>query len=143
MRFEANRYGPYANRLDHLLNSLDGSYLHCDKRISGATPFDTVQIDNAKREKVTLYLKSQDVRGYLPPLEATDALIDGFQSPLGMEVLATVDWLLAREGCEPTLAGIKNGLNQWPAGKSAAQRKQRLFTDRYIEEALFRLKEFH
>lgn len=26
LRFEANRYGPYANRLTHLLNGLDGSY---------------------------------------------------------------------------------------------------------------------
>ncbi len=36
LRFAANRYGPHATRLTHLLNALDGSYLHCDKRLAGA-----------------------------------------------------------------------------------------------------------
>ena len=36
LRFQADRFGPYAPRLAHLLNALDGSYLHCDKRIGDA-----------------------------------------------------------------------------------------------------------
>ncbi len=36
LRFEANKFGPFASRLNHLLNALDGSYLHCDKRIADA-----------------------------------------------------------------------------------------------------------
>ncbi len=32
----------------------------------------------------------------MPAIKATDELIDGFQSPLGMEALATVDWLSFR-----------------------------------------------
>lgn len=32
LHFVANRYGPYADQLRHLLNGLDGSYLHCEKR---------------------------------------------------------------------------------------------------------------
>ncbi|WP_334147709.1 type II toxin-antitoxin system antitoxin DNA ADP-ribosyl glycohydrolase DarG [Hyphomicrobium sp.] len=31
LRFQADRYGPYASRLAHLLDGLDGSYLHCGK----------------------------------------------------------------------------------------------------------------
>lgn len=37
LRFNAHKYGPYADRLRHLLEGLDGSYLHSDKRISDAT----------------------------------------------------------------------------------------------------------
>jgi hypothetical protein len=37
LRFAQNRYGPYAHRLTHLLDSLDGSYLHCAKRIADAS----------------------------------------------------------------------------------------------------------
>src|SRR5690606_19453804 len=29
LKFSAHKYGPYANRLEHLLDNLDGSYLHC------------------------------------------------------------------------------------------------------------------
>lgn len=142
LRFVADRYGPYAQRLIHLLNGLDGSYLHCDKRLSDATPFDTIWFDDAKRDKVELYLKSSEAREYSPALEATDELIDGFQSPLGMEALATVDWLIEREKAEPTLGGIRTALRNWPAGDAAARRKERLFTDRLLELALGRLQDF-
>lgn len=140
LRFEANRYGPYAHRLTHLLDGLDGSYLHCDKRLADADPFDTIWFEATKAERVDFYLKSAEARDYLPALEATDSLIDGFQSPLGMEVLATVDWLVTREGAEPTLAGIRSALGHWPAGASAIERKQRLFTDRLVALALERLQ---
>lgn len=140
LRFEANRYGPYAQRLTHLLDGLDGSYLHCDKRLADAEPFDTIWFEDSKRDTVEFYLRSAEARDYLPALEATDALIDGFQSPLGMEVLATVDWLVTREGADPTLEGIRSGLMRWPTGKSAIERKQRLFTDRLIVLALERLQ---
>ena len=138
-RFAADRYGPYANRLTHLLNGLDGSYLHCDKRLADAGPFDTIWFEDSKQEKLELYLKTE-AKTYLPALEATDALIDGFQSPLGMEALATVDWLIAREGVEPTLPGIREGIRHWPAGPGPAQRKERLFDDRLLELALERLR---
>ncbi len=140
LRFEANRYGPYAQRLTHLLNGLDGSYLHCDKRLADADPFDTIWFDDSKRERLDLYLKSSEARAYLPVLEATDALIDGFQSPLGMEVLATVDWLHIRVDTPMTLEGIRRGLDQWPAGASAAERKQQLFSDRLLVLAIERLQ---
>ena len=139
LRFEANRYGPYANRLTHLLDGLDGSYLHCDKRLADAEPFDSIWFEEGKRDKVELYLKTE-AKVYLPAIEATDELIDGFQSPLGMEALATVDWLVARAGAEPTLAGIRHGIRHWPAGESAAQRKESLFSDRLLILALERLK---
>jgi hypothetical protein len=72
-------------------------------------------------------------------LDRTAALIDGFESPLGMELLATVDWLIQREQCEATLPGIREGLTRWPAGPAAAERKLRLFNDRLIGLALERL----
>jgi len=140
LRFEANRYGPFAQRLTHLLNGLDGSYLHCDKRLSDADPFDTIWFEESKRDRLDLYLKSAEARAWLPVLEATDALIDGFQSPLGMEVLATVDWLHAREGAPLTLEGMRHGLSQWPAGAAASERKQRLFSDRILNLAIERLQ---
>jgi hypothetical protein len=77
---------------------------------------------------------------YLPALEATDELIDGFQSPLGMEALATVDWLITCEGAEATLSGIRQGIRNWPAGVTDAQRKDRLFSDRLLQLALERLQ---
>lgn len=136
LQFVAHKYGPFAIRLSHLLNSLDGSYLHCDKRISDADPFDVIWFDDEHKALVQAYIKSE-AKAYEQALEHTATLIDGFESPFGMELLASVDWLLSREGVAPTVSAIREGLQHWPAG--AAERKTRLFDDRAIRIALDRL----
>ena len=139
LRFAADRYGPYSDRLRHLLNGLDGSYLHCNKRLSDAGPTDTIWFEEEKKAFVEAYLKQSQFEHLRSILDRTSKLIDGFESPLGMELLSTVDWLLTRGQCEPTLAGIRAGLDHWPAGRDAAERKQRLFDDRLVNLALDRL----
>jgi O-acetyl-ADP-ribose deacetylase (regulator of RNase III) len=137
LRFRADKYGPYSDRLRHLLNGLDGSYLHCDKRLSDASPSDTIWFDEERRPYLEVYLKQSDVLQAI--LDRTAQRIDGFESPLGMELLATVDWLIEREHCAPSISEIRDGLRRWPAGPSAAERKQGLFDNRLIALALERL----
>jgi O-acetyl-ADP-ribose deacetylase (regulator of RNase III) len=137
--FVADKYGPYSERLRHLLNALDGSYLHCDKRLSDAGPSDTIWFDEERRPLLDLYLKQEEARFLQPILDRTAERIDGFESPLGLELLATVDWLIEREGCNRTVSAIRDGLAHWSAGPSAAERKLRLFDDRLIGLALARL----
>jgi len=139
LEFKADKYGPYSDRLRHLLNNLDGTYLHCDKRLSDAGPSDTISFNEERRSYIDLYLQQDRARRLREVLDLTAKRIDGFESPLGMELLATVDWLLAREGCEPTVAGIREGLSRWPAGKAAAERKLRLFDERLVDLALRQL----
>lgn len=138
LRFAPNKYGPYADRLRHLLEGLDGSYLHCDKRIGDADPLDVIWFDDGRKAFVQTYLKSE-AKEYAPALEATAALIDGFESPYGMELLATVDWLLSQEHVEPTTPAIREGLRRWSGGPDAAARKDKLFDDRALDIALERL----
>lgn len=139
LRFTANKYGPYAERLRHLLNALDGSYLHCDKRLSDAGPFDLIWFNDSRRAKVEEYLRSEKAREYLPALEATGKLIDGFESPLGMELLSTVDWLITEGGRRADVNSVREGLSKWTGGESSARRKQQLFDDRLLQLALDRL----
>lgn len=142
LRFQADRYGPYAPRLTHLLDGLDGSYLHCGKRIGDAGPFDVIWFEDAKRDKIATYLKSGDAKVFLPALEATAELIDGFESPLGMELLATIDWLIEEDGVAANRDSIKSSLETWTGGKKSAERKIKLFEDRLIDLALGRLSTF-
>lgn len=139
LRFVAHRYGPYADRLQHLLDSLDGSYLRSDVRIPDAKPADVIAFNDSKKEVVAAYLKSE-APAYLPALERVSRTIAGFESPLGMELLATVDWLLAREHRRSDLDDIKDGLRQWPGGPDAGERKLRLFDDRMLQLAIGRLE---
>lgn len=139
LHFAANRYGPYADDLRHMLNSLDGSYLSCDKRINDAGPFDVIRFNDEKKDKLQVYFSTDEAKPFRSTLEQASSLIDGFESPLGMELLATVDWLLHVEKVQPTLEDIKRGVASWGGGPDAARRKQAIFEDRLIELALDRL----
>lgn len=142
LRFEAHIYGPYADRLRHLLNSLDGSYLHCDKRISDADPLDVIWFDDKQRDRLRAYLACSEMKPYLKALGITSELIDGFESPFAMELLSTIDWLICRENIEPKVSDLEQGLLNWKADKSSGQRKAKLFDTRVINIALERLQGF-
>jgi len=140
LNFKAHRYGPYASNLNHLLNSLDGSYLRSDKRIADAGPWDVIGFDDGRKDLVQGYLRSE-AKDVAPALELASRVIDGFESPFGMELLASVDWLLSREGVAPEVPALLDGLANWPAdgASGAGSRKSKVFDERSVRIALQRL----
>jgi O-acetyl-ADP-ribose deacetylase (regulator of RNase III) len=138
--FKAHRYGPYAPNLNHLLNSLDGSYIRSDKRIADAGPLDVIRFDDGRKDLVQGFLKSE-AKDVAPALELTSQVIDGFESPFGMELLASIDWLISREGVAPEVNALLNGLAHWPAdgASGAGIRKKEIFDERAVRIAVQRL----
>lgn len=143
LRFAADRYGPYAHRLTKLLDNLDGSFLRCDKRLADASPLDAIWFEDRQRERVSAFLRGSEAAPYQSALESVSRLIDGFQSPYGMELLATVDWLVNREGIAPETDEVRAALARWPAGQPHAERKVRLFDEHSVALALRALLPFN
>jgi len=141
LNFVAHRYGPFAQNLNHLLNSLDGSYLRSDKRIADAGPLDVIGFDDERKDLVQGYLQSE-AKDVAPALELASQVIDGFESPFGMELLASVDWLLSREGVLPEVPALLEGLANWPADRAAGagKRKSAMFDQRSVRIALEQLQ---
>ena len=137
LKFEANRYGPYADNLRHLLDNLDGSYLHSEKRLADAGPADVLHFAPDHEQKLGAYLRTAEGAAFGEAIAKTDAAIDGFQSPLGMEALATVDWILTRENVNPTVPDVREALGRWPT-PGAGERKQKLFADKLLKAAIDR-----
>jgi O-acetyl-ADP-ribose deacetylase (regulator of RNase III) len=137
--FTANRFGPFSSKLRHLLDALDGSYLHCDKRLADAGPLDVIGYDETKMERVSLYIRTE-AKEYATALDAVSKLIEGYESPLGMELLATVDWLIHEKHTEARVDAIQAGLRDWPGGRGAGARKLKLCDKRLIGLALARLQ---
>ena len=81
LKFVADRYGPYADNLRHLLNALDGSYLHSDVRLPDAKPGELMRFDWDRRQKLADYFRTAAMAGYRDVVEKADVLIDGFQTP--------------------------------------------------------------
>jgi O-acetyl-ADP-ribose deacetylase (regulator of RNase III) len=137
--FGTHRYGPYADALRHLLNALDGSYLHCEKRLADAGPFDAIVIDGERLAKVREYLEVQLDRTFTMALDQVDRIIDGFQSPHLMELLASVDWI-ARPAGPRGVEEMAARLRSWPGPPTAGERKARLFKEPEIQLATSRLR---
>lgn len=139
LTFKANKYGPYAHALQHVLDALDGSYLRSAKRLADSKPYDPISVELDRLPAVEAYLAAE-ASIYTPALDAVDRLIDGFQSPYHMELLATVDWLARQQHVALTASEMRRGLAAWPAGDDAARRKGELFAEDALELAVSRLR---
>jgi len=139
-KFQANKYGPYSHNLAKLLDRLDGSYLRCDKRIADAGPLDLVWFNEVKRDRVQTYLNSGEGKKFSNVLEWATTTIDGFESPLGMELLATIDWMIQCDDIEPTREGIMEGLKGWADDQESSLRKLKIFDERLVGIALEKLE---
>ena len=140
LKFVPNKYGPYADALRHMLDGLDGSYLHCQKRLHDAGPLDPIQLDLDRLPKVEEYVSRGPGAVYHEALERLDKLIDGFQSPYLMELLSSVDWLLMERDGQATEQELMKAIAAWPGGQEAGRRKARLFKRDAVALALERLK---
>ena len=94
--FEKNQFGPYAPKLRHVLTHIDGHY------VQGVGDHDKAETEltllpGAVDEANRFLLDHPDS---LRRMEHVGQLIEGFETPYGMELLATVHWVATR--MEPT-----------------------------------------
>ena len=120
---------------------MDGSYLKSDKRIPDCDPLDVIWFNDQQKSNMQTYLLSE-AKNYMVAVEEAAILIEGFESPFGMELLATVDWLIYKEGYQANVEAIQQGLANWSAGERWAQRKLNLFKPEHIQYALDKLNYF-
>jgi O-acetyl-ADP-ribose deacetylase (regulator of RNase III) len=139
--FAANRYGPYSEKVRHLLDSLDGSYLICERRIADAKPLDAIRFRNERQDHLAAYLTTSEVSQYRSALIHASDVIDGFQSPHGLELLATVDWLRRETGTAMDVPSMQTAIASWPGPQGAAERKARIFTSDQIRIAINHLRD--
>jgi O-acetyl-ADP-ribose deacetylase (regulator of RNase III) len=133
--FCAHKYGPYSDKLRHLIGNLEGSFILCSQRINDARPLDPIRFNYDKLTTVSEFVATLS-ETYQQALEKTSTIIEGFQSPFGMELLATVDWLIFKEQVAPEVSALRRGLLNWKGDPSAPKRKNELFDDREIAIAL-------
>jgi hypothetical protein len=72
------------------------------------------------KDHLTTYLTTPEAKQYRQALDATSELIDGLESPFGMELLATVDWLVNHEKVQAETSAIRKALQKWPGEGDAS-----------------------
>jgi len=134
--FAAHKYGPYSERVRHLLDSLDGSYLACERRVADAGPLEPIHFRHDRQDDIRAYLTTPAASIYRPALDHVTAKIDGFQSPYGLELLATIDWLRRQSKIEMAASPMLAAIARWPGPEGAAARKARVFSETHIAIAV-------
>ena len=96
LKFSKAPYGPYAvcENLRHVLNEIEGHYItgYAD---GGNRPDKELQLILGAVQEAGQFLQSH--RETPERFDRVSRLIDGFESPFGLELLATVHWLSTHE----------------------------------------------
>ena len=90
-----HKFGPYAENLRHVLNRMEGHFIRGVG--DGVADADIEAIPEAL-EEAEKFIESTDDEGLSDRVERVSLLIEGYQSPYGMELLATVHWAATRMG---------------------------------------------
>jgi uncharacterized protein YwgA len=134
--FEKGRYGPYSNKLVHVLQDMDGHYLSGMKQKT-AKPLDRISINDSEITNIHGYINENCTLEQKERLETVYKLIEGFESPLGMELLATVDFVINYEIDKVSqVNALQEKIYSW------SERKKNLLKLEYITIAYNRLNEF-
>jgi O-acetyl-ADP-ribose deacetylase (regulator of RNase III) len=131
LRFKKNKYGPYAENLNHVLLRMEGHFIRGYGDRNREAEIYLLPEAAAKAHK---YLeKDQDSTERLSKVKE---IIRGFETPYGMELLATVHWVMReQEKVEPSLDNIIKSVHGWN------ERKKKVFEKKHIEKAWNHLKE--
>lgn len=133
--FAPYRYGPFANNLNYLLRDMESIWISGYR--DGTQPaFSTFSILPKVEEAYELITPStQNI------IDKVFNFIEGYETPLGMELLATVHWIVTRQKIANDLQSVKNALHNWCDNRHGwGQRKAKYFPPPLIENAIARIK---
>ncbi|RKH71351.1 Appr-1-p processing protein [Corallococcus interemptor] len=120
-------YGPYAENLRHVLSAIEG-YMISGYGDGGDTPEKPLELVPGADDDARSFLK--DHPATLARFDRVSKLVEGFETSFGMELLATVHWVMAHEGVHDR--GVVDAIHAWNPRK-------RMFTDEQILLAVKRL----
>jgi hypothetical protein len=127
LTFVKGRYGPYAEALNHVLQRIEGHFL---TGYGDRTEQAEMQLDPDAVKAAGAWLANQP--GAMENVGKVRVLIDGFESPLGLELLTTVHWA-AHAGGAKTRTEAADFVASWNP------RKRRIFPTQHVDAAWDRL----
>lgn len=94
LKYQKAPYGPYAENLRHVLHAVEG-YLVSGYADGGDAPDKQLQLVPGAIEDVTAFL--QQHADTSTRFDKVAELVDGFESPFGLELLSSVHWVMKNE----------------------------------------------
>lgn len=95
LRYEKGPFGPYAENLRHVLSAVEG-HLVSGYQDGGDAPDKRLElVPGAVADSSAFLEREGETRARL---DRVADLVGGFETPFGLELLATVHWVATREG---------------------------------------------
>ena len=91
-----HEYGPYSPKLIHVLYDMEGYYLR-GMKYKQVKKYDPIFLLNEKKEEIKRALASKASNEQMERLNNVIKIIEGFESPFGMELLSSVDYVMKYE----------------------------------------------
>lgn len=136
LQFKKYYYGPYAYNLQHLLHQLEKGYLITEKSILDTKPHENIFLNRQRLAEVEHFIDNNCSNEEKYRLEVLSKIIDGFESPFGLELLASVDWIIKENKDISSIDTIRNKLLLW------SKRKAELFSLEILEVAFNHLLQY-
>lgn len=134
LKFHASHYGPYSVQVEHLLHNVNGKYLKGLEQMN-AKAFEPLELQYDKAKELSEYIKKELTPEHKQRIKNLMELIDGFQSALSLELLATVDFV-KKQKSDIKHEDIKLAIHNW------SERKHKLFQEKYISIAIKHLQDY-
>lgn len=134
LSFVKHQYGPYSDQLRHALNRMEGHFIR--GLGDGVVEAEIEPVEDALAEADRFVAESGHA-AMTQHVERVARLIDGFQSPYGMELLSTVHWVATREPDVRTLEQAIHAVHAWN------ERKANLMPAPHVRAAWDRLASQH
>lgn len=131
LSFEKHAYGPYSDALRHVLNRMEGHFIR--GLGDGVVEAEIEPVPEAMAE-AEAFVDSSGHEALMARVQRVGELIEGFQSPYGMELLASVHWVARGDGAstkEQALAAVR----AW------SDRKRSLMAPEHVAAAWNRLEQ--
>lgn len=113
LRFVKGSYGPYAENLRHVLVAIEG-HLIAGYADGGDVPYKQLALVPGAVQEATAFLQSH--ADTYTRFDRVTQLVEGFETPFGLELLSTVHWVIARDGVQE-LADVAAAVHAWAPGK--------------------------
>ena len=120
LRYEKGLYGPFAENLRHVLQEIEGHYVS-GYTGGGDTPGQHLELVTGAMEDATRCLEGSPATRQR--FNKVRQLVEGFESAYGLELLATVHWVVAQENAL-TLADAVDRTYAWNDRKKQFSQRQ-------------------
>ena len=109
LKYKKAAYGPYAENLRHVLNAVEG-HMISGYTDGGDEPEKRLQIIPGAVDDAAAYLSEHAATK--KRFDRVTNLVEGFESPFGLELLATVHWVMKYE-CVDSEAEVVDRVHAW------------------------------